>query len=229
MPEPILGMRSASMRAQGRRPGGLAREVRSLRDDHGVRIVRFEDDEFPLRRRWARELATELDRAELVGQVVWSIACRAEQVEAELFGSLRDAGLFLVSMREADAGATAVLKSLGLLYAYDLELREHVAFLRSVMSDGSAAPPVRSGAWRGLSQRLNRAWVEVTVIERLVGHLDGMARYRRELAALTATSNDELFRHLDESGADRVVAQLEEELARIRDPFLVRHQARVQV
>jgi hypothetical protein len=227
MPEPILGMRSAPMRALGRRPTGLAKDMRSLRDEHGVRIVRFVDDEFPLRRRWARELTTELDRVELIGQLVWQIRCRPEQVEAELFGSLRDAGLFLVTMREADAGATAVLKSLGLLYEFDLELRDHVAFLRSVMGDGSAAPPVRSGAWRGLSQRLNRAWVEVTVIERLVGHLDGMARYRRELAALTATSNDELFRHLDGSGAERVVAQLEEELVRIRDPFLLRHQARV--
>jgi hypothetical protein len=224
MPEPILGMRSAPMRGQGRRPSGLAREIRSLHDDHGVRIVRFVDDEFPLRRRWARELTTELDRAGLIGQVVWQLRCRPEQVEAELFGSLRDAGLFLVALRAGDAEAIGILKSLGLLYECDVA---DVALLREVMADGSAAPPVGSGAWRGLSRRLNRAWVEVTVIERLVGHLDGMARYRRELAALTATSNDELFRHLDESGGERVVAQLEEELARIRDPFLLRHQARV--
>jgi hypothetical protein len=232
VPELILGMPTARRRAHGRRPARLAADLLSLREEHGVRVVRFEDDEFPLRRRWVRELAGELEAA----GVVWSIAARPESVEAELFGTLRDAGLFQVVLPASDAGevdarAIAVLKSLGLLYEYDVAVRGHVALLRRVMGDGSAAPTVSSGAWRGLSQRLNRAWVEVTVIERVVGMLDGMARYRRELAALTATSNDELFRSVEERrrehGAERVIVQLDEELARIRGAFVLRHQARI--
>jgi hypothetical protein len=240
MPEHILGIRAAPMRA-GSRPAGIAGEMRSLHEQHGVRIVRFQDEAFPLRRRWVRELAGELEHAELIGAVVWRIACRPEQVERELFGMLRDAGLFLVAMPatdagETDAGAIAILKSLGLLYEYDVAVREHVAFLRRVMGDGSGAPMVRPGdalgGWSRLAQRLNRALIEITVIERLIGLLDGIARYRRELAALTAIGNDELFRAIEESrgepGAERVVAQLEEELARIRDAFVLRHQARIE-
>jgi hypothetical protein len=240
MPEHILGMRAAPMRAGGRRPAAIAGEMRILHERLGVRIVRFQDDAFPLRRRWVRELAGELDGAGLIGQVVWRISCSAESVEAELFGTLRDAGLFLVAMPAGDAGerdadAIAILKSLGILYEYDVAPAERVAFLRRVMGDGSAAPTFRAGdtlgGWSGLAERLNRAWIEITVIERLIGLLDGMARYRRELAALTATSNDELFRALEERrrepGSERVVAQLDEELARIRDVFLLRYQARV--
>jgi hypothetical protein len=233
MAEHVLGIRAAPLRVRSRRPAVLAGEMRKLRDERGVRIVLVQgNDLFPLRGRWVRELAGELAHAGLIGELVWGITCRAEDVDAQQFGALRDAGLFLVALSATDAGdgdaaAIATLKALGLLYAYDVEVRDHVAFLRSVMGDGSAAPPVASGAWRGLSQRLNRAWVEVTVIERLIGHLDGMARYRRELAALTAASNEELFRHGEEPGAEHVVAQLDEELARIRNAFVVRHRARV--
>jgi hypothetical protein len=236
VPEPILGLRVASLRAGGRRPARIAAELRALRDEHGVRIAAFEDEEFPLRRRWVRELAGELEGAGLAGEVVWGIACRSEQVERELFGTLRDAGLFRVALPAADAGeaaagAIAILKSLGILFRCDVAVREHVAFLRAVMGDGSAVPAIRLAGWAGLTRRLDRALVEITVIERLIGHLDGMARYRRELAALTATSNDELFRAIEEPrgepGSERVVAQLDEELTRIRDAFVLRHQARI--
>jgi hypothetical protein len=101
------------------------------------------------------------------------------------------------------------------------------------------------GGWihgDGVSHQLNWAWNEITVIERVVGALDGVADYRRELAALTAASNDELFRFVEESSlafeagdasglttehTAPVCARVEEDLLRIRNAFVLRHQDRL--
>jgi anaerobic magnesium-protoporphyrin IX monomethyl ester cyclase len=347
-PEHILGIRAAPMLASRgcarrcsfcsihtfyrtapgkvvrvRKPALIVEEMRRLHEERGVRIILFQDDDFPLwgkpGRRWVLELVDELDRQGMVGELVWKISCRAEYVEPELFGTLRDAGLFLVYMglesgtdaglevlnkqitKETNAEAIAIMKSLGVLYEYGFMLfdpsstfdsiRENVGFLRSLVGDGSAGAtfcrmlpyggtPIRDrlreegrlrgdvtrpdydfldprlndyhrlldeavGGWihgEGISHQLNWAWNEVTVIERVVGHLDGMARYRRELAALCAASNEELFRFVEETslafeagddaqlrepGGARVCAQVEEELLRIRNAFVARHQERL--
>jgi radical SAM superfamily enzyme YgiQ (UPF0313 family) len=306
-----------------RKPALIVEEMRQLREERGVRIVLFQDDDYPLwgrpGRRWVLELVDELDRAGLVGEVVWKISCRAEYVEPELFGTLRDAGLMLVYMglesgtdaglevlnkqitKETNAEAIAILKSLGVLYEYGFMLfdpsstfasiRENVGFLRGLVGDGSAGAtfcrmlpyggtPIRDtlraegrlrgdvtrpdydfldlrlneyhrlldaavGGWihgEGVSHQLNWAWNEITVIERVVGHLEGIGRYRRELAALTAASNDELFDYVLEtslafeagdpsplrsSRPGDVCAQVQEDLLRIRNAFVARHQDRL--
>ncbi len=347
-PEHILGIRAAPMLASRgcarrcsfcsihtfyrtapgkvvrvRKPALIVEEMRQLREERGVRIILFQDDDFPLwgrpGRRWVLELVDELDRAGLVGEVVWKISCRAEYVEPELFGTLRDAGLFLVYMglesgtdaglevlnkqitKETNAEAIGIMKSLGVLYEYGFMLfdpsstfesiRENVGFLRGLVGDGTAGAtfcrmlpyggtPIRDrlrdegrlrgdvkrpdydfldlrlneyhrlldaavGGWihgEGVSHQLNWAWNEVTVIERVVGPLDGMARYRRELAALTAASNDELFDFvLDTTVAfeagdasplrserpREVCARVQEDLLRLRNAFVARHQDRL--
>src|SRR4051794_23730053 len=153
-----------------RKPALIVEEMRRLHEERGVSIVLFQDDDFPLwgkpGRRWVLELVDELDRAGLVGEVVWKISCRAEYVEPELFGTLRDAGLFLVYMglesgtdaglevlnkqitKETNAEAIGIMKSLGVLYEYGFMLfdpsstfasiRENVGFLRGLVGDGSA-------------------------------------------------------------------------------------------
>lgn len=306
-----------------RRPALIVEEMRRLHEERGVAIVLFQDDDFPLwgkpGRRWVLELVDELDRQGLIGRVVWKISCRAEYVEPELFGTLRDAGLFLVYMglesgtdsglevlnkqitKETNAEAIAIMKSLGILYEYGFMLfdpsstfesvRENLRFLRSLVGDGSAGAtfcrmlpyggtPIRdrlreegrlrgdvtrpdydfidarlneyhrlldaaAGGWihgEGVSHQLNWAWNEITLIDRVVGALDGASDYRRDLAALTASSNDALFRFVEESSlafeagdasaltterTGPACARVEEELLRIRNAFVMRHQDRL--
>jgi hypothetical protein len=101
------------------------------------------------------------------------------------------------------------------------------------------------GGWihgEGVSHQDNWAWTEITVIERVIGQLEGMGRYRRELAALTAASNDELFDYVLEtslafeagdasplrsSRPGEVCAQVQEDLLRLRNAFVARHQDRL--
>ncbi|HTS31402.1 MAG TPA: radical SAM protein [Bryobacteraceae bacterium] len=85
-----------------RKPAKVIEEMAYLHRHHGVRVILFQDDDFPLwgraGRRWADELVRCMYDAGMVGRVIWKISCRAEYVERELFAKLADAGLFLVYM-----------------------------------------------------------------------------------------------------------------------------------
>jgi anaerobic magnesium-protoporphyrin IX monomethyl ester cyclase len=85
-----------------RKPAKVIEEMLYLHRHHGVRVILFQDDDFPLwrgpGRRWAEELIGRMYDAGLVDRVLWKISCRAEYVEHDLFAKLRDAGLFLVYM-----------------------------------------------------------------------------------------------------------------------------------
>ncbi len=85
-----------------RKPMKVVEEMLYLLQHHSVRVILFQDDDFPLwgpaGRRWADELVARIYDAGLVDRMIWKISCRAEYVEYELFRKLRDAGLFLVYM-----------------------------------------------------------------------------------------------------------------------------------
>jgi anaerobic magnesium-protoporphyrin IX monomethyl ester cyclase len=85
-----------------RKPAKVIEEMLYLQRHHGVRVILFQDDDFPLwgpaGRRWADELIGRMYDAGLVDRILWKISCRAEYVEHDLFAKLRDAGLFLVYM-----------------------------------------------------------------------------------------------------------------------------------
>jgi anaerobic magnesium-protoporphyrin IX monomethyl ester cyclase len=85
-----------------RKPVKVVEEMQYLLQHHHVRVILFQDDDFPLwgpaGRRWADELVGRMYDAGLVDRMIWKISCRAEYVEYELFKKLRDAGLFLVYM-----------------------------------------------------------------------------------------------------------------------------------
>ena len=53
----------------------------------------------------------------------------------------------------------------------------------------------------GLSYQLNYAWDELETVRRLVSGVDGVAAYRTALRALTKSSNEQLFRLVEESSA----------------------------
>jgi radical SAM superfamily enzyme YgiQ (UPF0313 family) len=85
-----------------RNPAKVIEEMLYLHHHHKVRVILFQDDDFPLwgraGRRWADELVGRMHDHGLVDRVLWKISCRAEYVERDLFAKLRDAGLFLVYM-----------------------------------------------------------------------------------------------------------------------------------
>lgn len=99
-----------------------------------------------------------------------------------------------------------------------------------------------AGHWihgEGVSHRLNWAWHELTVARRLVDGLEGLAEYRRQLAALTARSNEQLLDWVDqasrafERGDAALLSaavtmpwcrQLDADLLEIRDAFVWRNQ-----
>jgi radical SAM superfamily enzyme YgiQ (UPF0313 family) len=117
--------------------------------------------------RWVRRFIAELAEQRLLGRVIWKISCRVDEVEPELFAEMRSAGLYLVYLGiesgtddglaalnkqvrvEDNLSAVGMLKRLGLSFGYGFMLfdpsstfysvRANVAFLRSIIGDGSSA------------------------------------------------------------------------------------------
>ena len=115
--------------------------------------------------RFVAELTDEIRRRGLHERCIWKISCRAEYVEPEMFTTLREAGMYLVYMGlesgsdegleilnkkidvETNLYAVETLKSLDLLVEYGFMLfdpsstfasvRENIAFLRTILADGS--------------------------------------------------------------------------------------------
>jgi radical SAM superfamily enzyme YgiQ (UPF0313 family) len=227
-------------------------------------------------RRWVDELTGRMHDAGLAERTIWKISCRAEYVEPELFSQLRDAGLFLVYMGiesgveaglevlhkqmtvEENLVGVQTLKNVGLSFSYGFMLldpsstfdsiRENLAFLRTIVGDGSAGAtfcrmlpyggtPIRdqleregrlrgdithpdydfldrrlnryyqllqevAGLWihkTGLSHELNWAREELSTVRLLAPSAVGVAAYAEDLRRLTATSNERLFRVVEES------------------------------
>jgi radical SAM superfamily enzyme YgiQ (UPF0313 family) len=115
--------------------------------------------------RFIAALTDEIRRRGLHERCIWKISCRAEYVEPETFAAMRDAGLYLVYMglesgsaeglevlnkqitTSTNLQAVATLTSLDILVEYGFMLfdpsttfasvRENVAFLRTILADGS--------------------------------------------------------------------------------------------
>jgi radical SAM superfamily enzyme YgiQ (UPF0313 family) len=137
-----------------RKPAKVIEEMQYLHRHHNVRVILFQDDDFPLwgraGRRWADELVGRMHDAGLPERVVWKISCRAEYVEHDLFRTLRDAGLFLVYMGiesgteqglqvlnkelsvEENIQAVDTLKQLGIQIGYGFMLFDPTSTFESV-------------------------------------------------------------------------------------------------
>jgi anaerobic magnesium-protoporphyrin IX monomethyl ester cyclase len=154
-----------------RRPAEVARELRMLYEEQGATVFLFQDDDFPIFgpawHRWTRELLVEIRAQDLVGRILWKINCRADAVDPELLGEMRDTGLYLVYMGlesgsdeglrtlhkqttvEQNIRAVDNLKQLGILFDFGFmmldpsstfeSILENVAFLRRIVGDGYAA------------------------------------------------------------------------------------------
>jgi anaerobic magnesium-protoporphyrin IX monomethyl ester cyclase len=154
-----------------RKPAKVVEEMRMLHEERGITIFLFQDDDFPLFgpvwRRWAADFVNELHKSGLSRRVIWKMNCRADSVEADLFASMRDAGLYLVYMGlesgneqglrtlhkqvsvEQNLRAVELLKQVGLLFEFGFMLfdpgstldsvRTNLNFLRTILADGCAA------------------------------------------------------------------------------------------
>ncbi len=153
-----------------RKAAEVVREMRHLHDTRGVSIFLFQDDDFPMFgpkwRAWAHSLVDELHADGLAGKVIWKLNCRADAVDAELLGRMRDAGLYIVYMGlesgteeglktlnkeitvEQNLRAVALLKEIGLRFEFGFMLldpsstfasvRQNIDFLRTIVGDGCA-------------------------------------------------------------------------------------------
>ncbi|MGH9931642.1 MAG: B12-binding domain-containing radical SAM protein [Pyrinomonadaceae bacterium] len=137
-----------------RKPAEVVREMKLLREERGVKIFLFQDDDFPLFgatwRRWANEFVDELHRSRLPEKVIWKMNCRADAVDRELFIRMRDAGLYLVYMGlesgseqgletlhkqmtvKQNLRAVRILKGIGLMWEYGFMLLDPSSTFESV-------------------------------------------------------------------------------------------------
>jgi anaerobic magnesium-protoporphyrin IX monomethyl ester cyclase len=154
-----------------RSPEKVAEEMRVLHEERRISVFLFQDDDFPIwgafGRRWVEQFIQALHAKGLAGRIIWKISCRADEVEAELFTRMREAGLYMVylglesgnatGLRTLNKGlvvedslrAVATLKEIGLLVGYGFMLfdpsstfesiRANVSFLRQVTGDGTTA------------------------------------------------------------------------------------------
>jgi radical SAM superfamily enzyme YgiQ (UPF0313 family) len=154
-----------------RRPAEVAREMRMLFEQRGVTIFLFQDDDFPMFgpkwRAWSHQLVDEIEAAGLARRVVWKLNCRADAVDPELLGRMRDAGLYCVYMGlesgteeglkilnkeitvAQNLAAVAMLKDLNIRFDFGFMLLDpsstfetvlaNIAFLRRIVGDGSAS------------------------------------------------------------------------------------------
>ena len=154
-----------------RNPARVAEEMRVLHEERGTSIFLFQDDDFPIwgafGRRWVEQFIQALHTEDLSGRVIWKISCRADEVEAELFSRMREAGLYMVylglesgnptglrtlnkQLRVEDSlRAVQLLKQLELFVCYGFMMfdpsstletvRINAQFLRQITGDGSTA------------------------------------------------------------------------------------------
>lgn len=83
-----------------RRPEMVVREMELLHQQYQASVFLFQDDDFPATARngwdWAHRFAHLLHSTGLDREVLWKVNCRADEVEEERFGMLRDAGMLNV-------------------------------------------------------------------------------------------------------------------------------------
>jgi radical SAM superfamily enzyme YgiQ (UPF0313 family) len=104
-----------------RSPANIVREMEQL-FQKGVRIFSFIDDGLITRsrseRRWAEEFAQALEKSGLADEIIWSMFCRVDEVDADILGRLKDCGLGFIGIG-IESGNEQGLKTLNKHYAVE--------------------------------------------------------------------------------------------------------------
>jgi len=83
-----------------RKPEMVVKEMEHLYREHDCSVFLFQDDDFPVavnrNRPWIEAFCRSLEERDLVGKVMWKMNCRPDEVDSELFGLMKQHGLFKV-------------------------------------------------------------------------------------------------------------------------------------
>jgi anaerobic magnesium-protoporphyrin IX monomethyl ester cyclase len=97
-----------------RNPVSVMEEMEFLFKEHGCSIFLFQDDDFPVKVNrktdWVEEFCMELREKDLVGQTMWKINCRPDEVDRMTFELMRQHGLFKVYLGIEDGTDAGLLR-----------------------------------------------------------------------------------------------------------------------
>jgi radical SAM superfamily enzyme YgiQ (UPF0313 family) len=103
-----------------RKPEKVVEEMTYLYKEQDCRVFLFQDDDFPLKTSrtsaWVEEFCQALKEQKLMGQILWKINCRPDEVESGLFELMKTHGMFKVYLGIEDgteAGLKRMNKRLG--------------------------------------------------------------------------------------------------------------------
>jgi len=151
-----------------RSPDTVVAEMVDLYEKDGVRFFNFQDDDFasktPEQRQWLNQFLDEMAAAGLPKRIIWKIACRVDDVDAEILHRCKEHGLAAVYLG-VESGSPTGLQTLNkhvtaqqnedaikILKALDMDFEigfmlfdpsstfdtvaENIRFLKRMMSDG---------------------------------------------------------------------------------------------
>lgn len=151
-----------------RKPEMVVKEMEHLYKEHDCSVFLFQDDDFPVavsrNLQWIDTFCRSLEERDLAGKIMWKMNCRPDEVDAELFGLMKQHGLFKVYLgieNGTDEGllrmnkrltvadnirGIEILKDLGIDLDYGFMLfqpdstfnsiNDNLAFLEQVCGDG---------------------------------------------------------------------------------------------
>ncbi|MCK4879102.1 MAG: radical SAM protein, partial [Bacteroidales bacterium] len=151
-----------------RKPEMVVNEMEHLYKEHDCSIFLFQDDDFPVavsrNSQWIDTFCRSLEERDLAGKVMWKINCRSDEVDDDLFGMMKQYGLFKVYLgieNGTDEGlirmnkrltvadnirGIEILKDLGIAVDYGFMLfhpdstynsiNDNLAFLAQICGDG---------------------------------------------------------------------------------------------
>jgi radical SAM superfamily enzyme YgiQ (UPF0313 family) len=112
-----------------RKPEKVVEEMAYLHKEHDCRVFLFQDDDFPLKTSrtsvWVEEFCQALKEKKLMGEILWKINCRPDEVDYKLFDLMKTHGMFKVYLGIED-GTNSGLK----LMNKRLEVSDHLDGIR---------------------------------------------------------------------------------------------------
>lgn len=153
---------------RSRSPANVVAEMKDLYETHETRIFLFQDDDFLLPgkigREWISDFIHRLGREEFSQDILWKISCRSDEVDFDLFETMKALGLEIVGIGiesgnptglkilnklltvEDNIVAVKILKRLNLLFEFGFMLFDpsstfdsvlaNIRFLETICSDG---------------------------------------------------------------------------------------------
>lgn len=153
-----------------RKPEMVVREMELLFHQKNCTVFMFQDDDFPVAspkaKNWIETFCSLLHKNNLAENIAWKINCRPDEVNKDLFDTMKNAGLFLVYLgieNGTDAGlqlmnkhikaskniqAVQILNQLDLKFDFGFMLfhpestfqsvRENLTFLDTICGDGTS-------------------------------------------------------------------------------------------